>query len=58
MTFRNSSVDSAKVVTVIEVLAVRGSGKDISDPVRVVREYWSFDGELLAERDPHREAAR
>jgi hypothetical protein len=43
---------------VIEVLAVRGSGKDISDPVRVVREYWSFDGELLAERDPHREAAR
>jgi hypothetical protein len=52
MTFRVSNVDSVKAITVIEVVAIRGAGKDSSDPVRAVREYWSLDGELLAERDP------
>jgi hypothetical protein len=43
----------AKVIQVIEtVLERRGSGKDNSDPIRIIRQYWSFEGELLAEVDP------
>lgn len=42
---------SARAVTVIETVAVRGAGYE-SDPVREVRQYWSMDGELLAENDP------
>jgi len=42
----------ARVIQVIETdLLLRGHGKDESDPLRVVRQYWSLDGELLAERD-------
>ncbi len=41
---------AAKVIQVIEVEYRRGQGiKD--DPVRMVTGYYSFDGELLAERD-------
>lgn len=43
---------SARVIQVIETdLTRRGSGKDESDPIRVVRQYWSLEGELLAEVD-------
>ncbi|HXH62916.1 MAG TPA: hypothetical protein VNG95_01965 [Gemmatimonadales bacterium] len=42
--------ESAKQISVIEVCAARGSGLD-TDPVRSVTQYWSLDGELLAERD-------
>ena len=42
--------DSARVIQVIETAALRGSGLE-GDPVRVVRQYWKFDGELLAEFD-------
>lgn len=41
---------SARVVQVIETVSLRGDGSD--DPVREVRQYWSFEGELLAEKDP------
>lgn len=43
--------DSAKVIQVIETTALRGSGAD-DDPVRVVKQFWSFAGELIAEDDP------
>ena len=46
-------MDSAKVILVIETqLLRRGSGKDFNDPIRIVRQYWTPDGKLLAEVDP------
>jgi hypothetical protein len=43
----------ARVIQVVETdLGRRGSGKDEGDPIRVIRQYWSVDGELLAEVDP------
>lgn len=44
--------DSAKLVVVIETKTARGSGNLPEDPVRIVTEYWSVDGEKLAENDP------
>jgi hypothetical protein len=52
---RNFSMEtprSAKVAQVIVVEAVRGNGMVDGDPIRIVTQYWSFDGELLAEHDP------
>jgi hypothetical protein len=41
----------AKVIKVIQTdLEVRGNGKDT--PLRIIRQYWSFEGDLLAEADP------
>lgn len=40
----------AEVVQVIHVLATKGDGAD-ENPVRLVRQFWSFDGTLLAESD-------
>jgi len=48
---RPRGTDSAKVVPVIVTEALRGIGTE-NDPVRIVKQYWSFDGELLAENDP------
>lgn len=42
----------ARVVEVIEVRFLRGSGV-APDPVRIVTAYYSKDGEILAENDPH-----
>lgn len=43
---------NARLIQVIETrLTVRGSGKSEEDPIRRVVQYWSVDGELLAERD-------
>ena len=43
----------ARVIQVIEThLLRRGSGKDSSDPIRIIRQYWTLDGKLLAEVDP------
>lgn len=41
----------AKVIQVIETEVTRGKGVD-DDPLRGVMQYWSLDGELLAESDP------
>ena len=41
MTF--SPIESAKVIRVIEIREVRGSGAT-NDPVRVATSYWSLDG--------------
>lgn len=39
-----------ELVEVIHVEATRGRGTEV-DPVRVVHQYWSKIGELLAEKD-------
>lgn len=41
----------AKVIQVIETELKRGKGVE-DDPIRGVMQYWSLDGELLAENDP------
>lgn len=42
--------DSAKVIQVIETKAMKGSGTN-NDPVRIITQYWSTEGKLLAEDD-------
>lgn len=42
----------AKRIEVIEVRSSRGSGKDETDPVRQIVQYFNFEGVLLAETDP------
>lgn len=44
-------VRSAEAIQVIRTVALRGEGVE-SDPAREVTQYWSLDGELLAESDP------
>lgn len=39
------------MIQVIETIALRGSGSSQEDPVRRVKQYWSLDGEMLAEKD-------
>jgi hypothetical protein len=41
---------STKVIEVIEVVCGRGNGQD--NVFRLVKQYWSKDGKLLAENDP------
>lgn len=48
---RPRGTDSARVIQVIETRAMRGKGTD-EDPCRIVRQYWDFDGKILAEHDP------
>lgn len=43
--------DTAKVIQVIETVSLRGKGTE-EDPCRVVHQYWTFEGEMLAENDP------
>lgn len=40
----------AELVEVIHVEAARGEGTE-ENPVRIVHQYWSKDGQLLAELD-------
>ena len=48
---RPRGTDGARVVEVIETRSLRGEGTE-NDLCREVVQYWSFDGELLAENDP------
>jgi hypothetical protein len=48
---RPRGIDSAEVVQTIKTTAVFGAGID-SDPVRVVTEYWTLDGNRIARVDP------
>lgn len=50
-TVRPSGTDSAKVIQVIETKSNRGKGT-LNDLSRQVVQYWSLEGELLAEKDP------
>ncbi len=43
--------DSARVIQVIETEAMRGRGTN-AEPVRRVKQYWTLEGEFLAENDP------
>lgn len=52
MSARPRGTDSARIIEVIETKALRGSGQCEGDMCRTVTQYWSFDGELLAENDP------
>lgn len=47
-------VDSAKVIQVIETKAAKGNGT-LEQPSRIVTQYWSLGGELLAEKDSIRD---
>lgn len=49
---RPRGTDSAKIIKVIETKSLRGKGTT-DDPCRIVRQYWSFNGKLLAEDDPN-----
>ena len=46
-TVRPRGTDSARVIQVIETSSIIGRGT-FEDPVKEVRQYWSFDGRLLA----------
>ena len=47
---RPRGTDSAKIVSVIETISLRGAGTD-EDKCRVVTQYWDFQGNLLAENE-------
>ena len=47
-------VDSATVIMVIETKSARGNGTK-EQPSRIVVEYWSLNGEKLAEKDHQKE---
>ena len=45
--------DTARLIQVVETtIERRGDGKSDAAPLRVVTQYWTLDGRLLAERDP------
>ena len=44
--------DSARVISIIETKALRGTGTE-GDPCRIVKQYWDFEGNLLAENDQY-----
>jgi len=46
-TVRPRGTDSARVIRVVETSSITGRGT-FEDPVKKVRQYWSFDGKLLA----------
>ena len=48
---RPNGTREAKITQVIVTKAIRGLGTE-KDPVRVVTQYWDFDGSFLAENDP------
>ena len=50
MKVRPRGTDSARVIQVIETIALRGLGTE-KDPVREVTQYWDFNGKFLAEMD-------
>lgn len=48
---RPRGTDKARVIQVIETDSIIGMGTE-DDPVRDIKQYWSFEGVLLAENDP------
>lgn len=47
---RPRGTDNARVIQVIETNSLRGRGTE-DDPCRDVKQYWDFNGNLLAECD-------
>lgn len=56
-TVRPRGVESAEVTEVIKTKALMGRGIE-GDPVRIVVEYWDFEGNKLAEYDPVKEETK
>jgi len=54
LSVRPRGTDAAKIIQVIETKALRGRGTE-DDLCRQVVQYWSLDGELLAENDPDKD---
>ena len=52
---RPRGTDGAKVIQVIETKSIVGAGVP-DDPVRLITQYWDFDGNKLAERDGYHES--
>ena len=48
---RPRGTDSAQVIQVIKTESMRGEGTQ-EDLCMIVKQYWDFDGNLLAENDP------
>ena len=48
---RPRGTDLSRVIQVIETLSLRGRGTE-EDKCRMVRQYWSLEGKMLAEHDP------
>lgn len=46
-----ASPPAPKVISVIRTKDRRGNGTE-QEPTRIVTQYWTLEGELLAERDP------
>lgn len=46
-------IDGVQTMEVIRVNITAGTGNNESQPLRPAYQYWSMDGELLAESDPH-----
>lgn len=50
-------VRDCRRVTVLRVTFTRGLGDSLDDPVREVVAYYTDEGDLIAEHDPHNEGA-
>lgn len=48
---RSRGTDNARVIQVIETASLMGEGTE-NDKCREVKQYWDFEGNLLAENDP------
>lgn len=47
------SIPKVEIIEVIRVSLTAGTGVDENDPLRPAFQYWSKDGELLAQSDPY-----
>lgn len=45
-------MNTAKIVRLIETKTNRVSGNGPADPVRIVTQYWTTNGQIVAENDP------
>ncbi len=54
---RQSNVNKAELIEVIKTESICGKGTEES-PVRLIIEYWSLEGELLARVDTYYEALK
>ena len=50
MVTRPRGTDIAQVIQVIETRSIIGVGTE-TDPCRLIKQYWDFDGQLLAKKD-------
>lgn len=46
---RARGTDSARVIAVIETIALKGCGTE-EEPAHLIKQYWDFEGNLLAEQ--------